>query len=108
MNEQDALAFVVASLRSVWALEVLMVLRRQRATPWRREDIIRETRSSQIVVAESIVVLQAAALICEEDGLYRYSPSTLELDRIADHIERLYAAKPLTVVKAILAPRSPE
>jgi hypothetical protein len=52
--------------------------------------------------------LQAAALISEENGHYRYSPSTLELDHIASHIETLYAAKPMTVVKAILAARRVE
>lgn len=80
-----------------------MLLRRERAKLWPMEEIIRETRSSQMAVAEALTVLQTIGLVAEENGLHRYWPATPKLEIFAEEIEKLFAVKPTTVIKAIMA-----
>ena len=103
MTEQEILSFVAASLRSVWALEVLLLLRREGTKAWRLDDIIRETRSSEMAVGDAILLLQKAGLVAQENGLYRYWPATPSLEVFAAEIQTLYAVKPTSVIKAILS-----
>jgi len=102
VNENDVLAFVQRSIKSVWALELLLLLRRDRQRIWRPEDMVLEMRSSDAAVAEALTGLRSIGFTAADSaGLHTYQPASAELDRIAERIEEVYAAKPLAVVKAI-------
>lgn len=103
MNSEDTiLDFAAASFRSVWALELLLALRRARDRVWQPSDIIRELRSSRVVVTEALQNLLAAGLVMEEDaGGYRYRAGDAADAMVAD-LERLYATKPTVVVRSIV------
>jgi hypothetical protein len=103
VTEQEVLAFAATSLRSVWALEVVLLLRRDRSKAWSMADIVRETRTSQNAAADALSILQGVGLVSEESGLYRYWPSTPKLEGLAAEVAALYANKPATLIKAILA-----
>lgn len=104
MTEDDILVFVGKSIRSVWALEVLVCLKRDRSRTWRAADLERELRSSAVAIRDALASLQAAQLIDEpSSGSYRYEPRSPELDRIAELIERTYATTPMTLIKALFA-----
>jgi len=102
VNENDVLAFVQRSIKSVWALELLLLLRRDRQRTWRPEDMVLDMRSSDAAVAETLTGLRSIGFIAADSaGLHTYQPASAELDRIAERIQEVYAAKPLAVVKAI-------
>lgn len=104
MTEDDILTFVGKSIRSVWALEVLVCLKRDAGRSWRANELERELRSSAVAIRDALASLQAAQLIVEPDsGNYRYDPKSPELDRIADLIERTYITTPMTLIKALFA-----
>jgi hypothetical protein len=91
-------------LKSVWALELLLLLRRERCRCWSADDLNRELRASPGLVAEILGTLTSAGLVGEEaENRYRYQPATAELERLAEELEAAYAARPLAVVHAILA-----
>jgi len=102
VKEEAVFRFLSGSIRSVWALELLVLLRRGRARSWDPDGLVRELRGSQFVVSEAIHNLKHAGLVAQDaEGLTRYQPATAELDDICDAIEALYAAKPMAVIKAI-------
>jgi hypothetical protein len=104
VTDQDLLTFVAASIRSVWALELLLFLKRNSTNVWGRDSLIRELRSSSAVISEALTSLEAAGLVAQGNGMdYRFCPASPALDQIASDLERLYAAKPLSVVNAIVA-----
>ena len=104
MNEDEALAYATASIRSVWALEMLLMLKRAPERAWSVDALIRELRSSQAVVNESLSNLRNAGLITEDGaGGYHYSPASPELDQMATALEKIHAIKPMTVIKAIVS-----
>lgn len=100
-SEADILEYAGASFRSVWALELLLLLRRS-ARSWTPADIIKELRSSRVVVIEALNNLTAAGLAVQEDGdAYRYAAIGPVEQTIAE-LERLYAVKPTLVMRSIV------
>ena len=103
MTDEEIFAFIRASVRSVWALELLMLLRRDPARAWHPDELVRELRGSPAIVQEELAGLRSAGLVGEADGRYRYGPASAAQDGLAGALQETYAARPMTVVKAIMA-----
>lgn len=70
---------------------------------WDQRTLIRELRSSEVVVAEGVANLLAAGLVVvNEAGKIRYAPAAPSLNELVDGIEHLYATKPVTVINEIV------
>ncbi|HZS63407.1 MAG TPA: hypothetical protein VFA53_02760 [Xanthobacteraceae bacterium] len=103
ISEQEVLNFAAASLRSVWALETLLLLQRQPKRNWRADELLRELRSSQVVVADALDNLCNAGLVVEEEGpVYRYQPGSPGMDDFVTELGKVYAAKPMAVIRAVV------
>lgn len=101
-SEDNILEFAGASFRSVWALELLLAFRRARDRSWSPSEIIKELRSSRVVVIEALNNLIAAGLVVEEDGGgYRYA-AVDGLDQMVGELEHLYGLKPTLVMRKIV------
>ena len=107
MTEDDLLAFVATSVGSIWALELLLLLRRNPDRDWAPQSLVRELRSSPLVVDEGLRRLQGAGLVIQDGtATFRYQAASPQLDHIASELEKIYAAKPTTVVNAIVNTRT--
>ena len=102
MKEAEILDFVRSSIGSVWALEMLLLVGGRPERVWRRDELVRELRSSPAAVAGAALVLERAGLVAN-DGEYgcRYRPASPELDHVGELVRKVYAAKPATVIGAI-------
>ena len=104
MTEDEVLEFVQKSIKSLWALEMLLLLRRERQRAWAAGSLVRELRSSDSAVAEALAGLRNAGFVtASPDGTYRYEPASPQLEDVAARIERLYAERPLTMAKVIMS-----
>jgi hypothetical protein len=104
VTEDELLEFIRNSIKSVWALEMLLLFRRERQRAWDASQLLKELRSSDSVVAEALVCLCSAGFVAATpDGPYRYEAASSELDDIAAQIERLYSERPLAMAKAIMS-----
>lgn len=107
-SKQDVTRFVTATFRSVWALEVLCFLRRNRDRGIPSGELISGLRGSDLVVSHSVDNLLAAGLILvEADGSLRYSPASADLDALADATAALYARSPDAVRRMIVGAANP-
>lgn len=105
MGEDDVLLFVRDCLPSAWALELLLLLHRERMSTWSCEALVRELRATSIVVAQNLAILVDAGLVAEAgDGRYVYRPKTPKLAALVDGLAPLYRRKPVTVLRTIFAP----
>ncbi|HEY1962214.1 MAG TPA: hypothetical protein VGG69_07345 [Rhizomicrobium sp.] len=101
-KEEDVLAFVSATVKSIWALELLLLMYRERNRAWQMDDLVRELRASTVVGREALASLAAAGLIAaDEDGCFCYRPASEQLDSFVGAARSLYLAKPLAVINAI-------
>jgi DNA-binding IclR family transcriptional regulator len=103
ISEESALAFAGSTIRSVWALELLFLLHQDSERPWLPDELIRELRSSSVVVSEALAGLQRARLVRQlDDGRYCYAASSSESSgQMVDELKRIYAERPVAVVRAI-------
>ena len=98
----DLLAFIRGSFRSIWSMEMLLILRSDPHRSWSSPDLVRALRASDSVVAQGIESLIAAGLVIDQDGQIRYAPASTEIDRLAGEAERFYAVKPDAVRREIV------
>ncbi len=101
-SEDDVLRFVAARFPSVWALELLLALKRERR-PWSREELVATLRASELVVSRALEALAAAGLASFEDGGAIYLPVNADVDRLVEQVEQTYRTRPNAVRRAIIA-----
>jgi predicted transcriptional regulator len=104
-SEDDILNFAASAIGSIWALELLLLLK-QEARSLSSAELMRQLRGSEAVIAQALERLHGVGLIAEEAGRYRYRPASPEPGELAEALDSLYRSKPVTVVSAIAnAPR---
>jgi hypothetical protein len=100
---KSLLGLIRSSITSVWALELLMLMRERASEVWAVEQLVRELRSSSLLVADILLTLHGAGLLQKVGDGYRYEPATEELRRAMDELAKLTAERPVAVRNAILA-----
>jgi predicted transcriptional regulator len=102
MTEDDVLNFVAASFASMWAVELLLLLRRHGERAFTHDELIRELRSSHVAVAEALASLDSAGLVLEENGRYRFRAGSPPIESLVAELAKLHAVKPAAVMRAVL------
>jgi hypothetical protein len=102
-TDEDATAFARTAIGSVSALELLILLRRQRHNDYRVIELVRELRSSQVAVEQALDHLIKFALVAgDADSGYHYQRGSAQLDAICEQVEAVYARKPVSLIRALL------
>jgi hypothetical protein len=101
----DLFRFIGSSFRSVWALELLLLLKRDNR-PWSRDELITALRASELVVNKTLDELLAAGLISIEGDQAVYQPASPDMRNAIDAVEKLYSARPDAVRRAIVSTAS--
>ena len=104
MESEELHTFIRANLRSLWALELLLLMRRERDRSWSADELNRELRGSVSLVQEILHQFRDAGLVeLGQEGGYRYRPRTAALDGLVEQLADAYTESPLAVVKSIVA-----
>lgn len=103
MDEEAVLSFVRGAIKSVWSLELLLLLHRDPNRSWLGEELVRELRGSEDLVNESAGILHAAGLIALGEAGVRYGPRSPELAQMVEALVALHAQKPITVMRTIFS-----
>ena len=106
MLDSQIVDFIRSSVKTVWSLELLLLMRRTQQHAWSYDQLIRELRSSRNIVTESISVLVQAGVVREEDAGFRYGPATAELDGLIEQLAQEYVERPTTIVNLIVEAQS--
>lgn len=98
-----ALAGLIQSLRSLWAVELLLLLSRDPRRRWSIDDLVVELRSSRSLVDGLLSRLHEIGLVerHNDDGAYRYRPSTPELEALVVELAALHAERPLAIAQEL-------
>lgn len=93
--------FISSSFPSVWALELLLLLKSERR-PWPRDELIKSLRASELVVSQSLDSLVAGGLasVTEEEAVYM--PVSPAVAKLVEQAESVYASKPDKVRRTIV------
>ena len=98
------LDFIRRSIPSVWALELLLVIRHSPLRLWSSAELVSELRASDAVVGGVLAGFEAGGLVQSSlDGRVRFAPNS-ELDELCDALAEAYRERPVAVLAAISAP----
>lgn len=104
MLEADLLGFVKGSIRSTWALELLLLLRKAAPKRYSAQSLVLELRATEMLIAGCLEQLQTAGLIvCDDNGECRYEPASPALAEICDALAEAYEQRPVAIISAIAA-----
>lgn len=105
---ESVASFIRASFRSVWALELLLHLKRTQDRAWSADELVDVLRGSTLIVSQSLEGLMRAGLVSiDADACARYQPANSDLDQLVDLAQDLYARKPDTVRRIIVSSANP-
>lgn len=93
-------------IKSVIALEVLLLLYDEPHREWSDEEVAAKLRIDIRWTVAQLRKHSRAGLICEVDGpprLYRYYPTSLDLNAAVAALARLYRERPLSMISFIYA-----
>lgn len=103
----EILRFIASSFRSVWALELLLVLKKDQR-PWSHAELVSTMRASDLVVSRALSALEAAGLVANAGDRAEYLPINEHVAALVDEAQALYAKRPDAVRRAIVAASSGE
>lgn len=104
MLDADLLDFIRASIRSTWALELLLLLRRQKPRAFRPDELVLALRGTPSLVDSCLDQLLKSGLVARNDsGAWIYAPASPGLEHLATQLEDAYAERPVTIINAIVA-----
>ncbi|MGH6968882.1 MAG: hypothetical protein ACREEL_01370 [Stellaceae bacterium] len=108
MVSQQLERFLRNSIRSVWDLELLLLLRKEPSRTWSTTELVRQLRASGLVVSDALLALQRDDLVVPEPAEhFRYRPATAELAKVVDELAEAYASQPASIMNVIWStPRS--
>jgi hypothetical protein len=104
---EELVAFIAATIPSVWALETLLLLRRPPRGDWRADQIVAELRASPTLVDDCLEGLQRAGVIIGSPEGVRYGPASPMLANLCDQLEAAYRERPVAIVN-LIASRRPD
>ncbi len=102
-RDEDVSRFIESSFPSVWSLEVLLLLKRERRGRT-REQLVESLRASDLVINQALESLVAGGLAAlDEAGLASYLPTSDDISALVDKTETLYATRPDAVRRTIIS-----
>jgi hypothetical protein len=102
LEDETFISFIRSTIRSVWALELLLLMKR-RPEVWSVSDLTRELRASTRLVEGVLSHFETAGLVSQTDAGYAYQPASVALVRCCDRLEQDYAERPVAMVNLIVA-----
>lgn len=100
-SDEETLRFIAASFTSIWALELLLILKRAGGA-CTRQDLLTRLRASELVVSRAVDSLVAAGLISNEADTALYQPASRSVAAKVEKAEELYHRRPDAVRRRIV------
>ncbi|MBS0298075.1 MAG: hypothetical protein JSR45_17375 [Proteobacteria bacterium] len=104
-SNAEFLAFIRDTVRSVWALELLLLLRRSAPKAWAAQALVDEMRASPGLVDANLQVFEARGLVRREaDDCWTYAPLSPVLAALCDRLAATYKDAPVRLINTIASP----
>ena len=99
--DDDIVRLVINDLRTVWALELLFLIRGARDRMWIEADLSAELRGHPGMVGEILRNLEGLDLVARDGEKWCYRPGRPELEDLCARTEYAYLQKPFAMISLI-------
>lgn len=103
-TESDLVEFLREHVRSVWAVELLLLLRRDPGRWWTAAELVAELRASTTLVTENLQRFLTSGLVAPDGERYHYAPANAVLEDVCAQLESAYRDRPVAVINMIARP----
>lgn len=104
MLDPQLLAFVKGSITSIWALELVLLMRRAAPGPLTRDELVQHLRATPTLIDRLLDQLTAAHLVeKDENGAFRFHCATPELEALCDSLALAAEERPIALRDAIIS-----
>ena len=103
-DEPQITQFIRAYIPSVWALELLLLLRADPAKAWSPAELLKELRASTSLVDENLTHFAHHGLALKDDAGWRFAPASQHLEALAAELAALYRERPMFTIGLIARP----
>jgi len=100
-DESEIAQFIRAYIPSVWALELLLLLRADAARRWSAAELLRELRASTSLVDENLARFYAQGLALNDEQGWHFAPASHHLEMLAAQLAELYRERPMYTIGLI-------
>ncbi len=90
-------------MRSVWTLELLLLLRRNSAQPILCSQLVRDMRATPGLIGRGLQELAAAGLVASDGQSARFIAESLNLARMCEAIDTAFRETPVAMHDAVLS-----
>jgi hypothetical protein len=102
--DPQLLAFVRSSIPSIWALELLLLLRRAAPGHLTREELVQHLRATPMLIDRLLAQLTSAGLLrANETGAVRFECSSPQLDAMCEALALAADERPIALRDAIIS-----
>lgn len=102
MSSNELASFIASSFRSVWALELLILLKHEKRT-CTMDELVTLMRASPAVIDTALEWLVAAGLAGSDGKTASYMPVNADVSSLVEQTEQLYRSRPDRVRRLIIA-----
>ncbi len=96
-------AFVTRELQSLWALDVLLCVKRSHPLAISLTELVNELRATTNLIDRVVAHLSSAGVVDVDDGMVVFSPGTQALSEVCNALAYANEHQPLAVRNAVLA-----
>src|SRR5690242_16465975 len=94
-DESEIVQFIHAYVPTVWALELLLLLRADPARRWSPAELLKELRASTSLVDENLAHFERHGLALNDGEGWRFAPASSHLAALAASLATLYRERPM-------------
>jgi hypothetical protein len=103
-DESEISQFIGAHIPSVWALELLLLLRSDRERRWSAAELLKELRASTSLVDENLARLKRQGLALKDEQGWYFAPASPRLEALTTEVAALYRERPMHTISLIARP----
>lgn len=104
MLEPSLLAFIRSSIPSIWALELLLLLRRAAPGYLHRDELVHHLRATPTLIDRLLDRLMLAGLVGRNgDGAFRFECATPDTEQLCEALSLAADERPIALRDAIIA-----
>jgi hypothetical protein len=104
-DERDIAGFVREHVRSVWALELLLILLRGGDRTWSVAELVTELRGSPSLVTDNLARFERSGLVARDEGEgWRFAPANSVMATLVGDLAAAYRERPVAIINIIARP----
>jgi hypothetical protein len=100
-DDAEFIAFVRESVRSVWAMELLLLLHRDASRHWQPAELVRELRANLALIQDNLAVFQRSGLAVSDEKGWHFAPANEKLRELTERLAQAFRERPVATMTLV-------